>query len=140
MSVRHPLYGIWSNMKTGCLNVRNHAFPRYGGAGISICRRWLSFKNFVQDMGARPSLKHTIERKDGRLGYSPSNCRWATYTEQNRNRRDNVNIRVRNETKTASEWAFALGITPEAVYKRIALGWSPERAAITPKYATRRKA
>lgn len=82
-----PTYQAWANAKDRCHNEKAKAYPRYGGRGIVMCERWLdSFDNFLADMGLRPE-DLTLERVDNELGYCPDNCKWATYTEQNRNRR-----------------------------------------------------
>ena len=84
----HYLYKTWGTMKQRCYNPNNHKYPLYGGRGIRVCDRWLnSFSNFLKDMGDRPEGM-TLDRfpnKDG--NYEPNNCRWATDSEQNYNRR-----------------------------------------------------
>lgn len=72
-------------MKQRCLNPHHRYFWLYGDRGITVCERWLSFENFLRDMGPRPRGK-TLDRMDGRRGYEPGNCRWATLRQQNRNR------------------------------------------------------
>lgn len=83
-----PEYKAWQGIKDRCLNPRSKLFPDYGGRGITVCERWRSsFAAFLSDMGPRTSPEHSIDRKDNSGHYGPGNCRWATYEEQNRNRR-----------------------------------------------------
>lgn len=81
------LYRAWENMIQRCTNPKNKSFPNYGGRGVRVCERWLDFSNFLADMPERPSPEHTIDRQNNDGHYEPSNVRWATRTEQNRNRR-----------------------------------------------------
>ena len=106
-----PEYSVWQAMKNRCLYASNKHYTNYGGRGITVCDQWLnSFESFFADMGQRPSSKHSIERRDNSRGYSPDNCYWATRMEQNRNQRRIRLLTWRGETKTATEWAAALGI------------------------------
>jgi hypothetical protein len=86
-------YGTWSQMKQRCLNPKDDKYPDYGGRGITVCARWLDakhgFENFLADMGKKPSpkKKFSIERSNNDGPYDPSNCVWATASEQMKNRR-----------------------------------------------------
>lgn len=83
------LYRIWRGMKQRCLNPNYHSFPEYGGRGITICDEWIDdFPQFYEwsiANGYRDDL--TIDRMDNDKGYCPTNCRWATRSEQNSNQR-----------------------------------------------------
>lgn len=87
-ALKTPEWFSWSAMKDRCYRSSHMHFALYGGRGIKVCERWLnSYSNFLADMGRKPSLGHSIDRfpnKDG--DYEPGNCRWATQSEQNRNR------------------------------------------------------
>lgn len=84
---KSPEYRSWASMIARCENPKYHHFHRYGGRGIRICERWRnSFELFLSDMGPRPSLKHSLDRKDNDGNYEPGNCRWATAKEQRLNR------------------------------------------------------
>ena len=125
-------YRCWTAMKTRCLNPHSKDFPRYGGAGIALCERWKSFQSFWDDMGPSPTLHHQIERINNAGDYEPSNCRWATVSEQARNRRSNMLITHNGETLTAVEWADRLGVERHVVARRIRKGWPPKAAVTTP--------
>lgn len=90
--LRHFMTGTaehtcWIDMRQRCENPKNRSYKNYGGRGIKVCRRWRSFRNFLADMGKRPTPQHSIERIKNMRGYSPSNCEWATKVQQLKNRR-----------------------------------------------------
>lgn len=78
---------IWRLMRQRCHNPSYALYPNYGGRGIVMCDRWLnSYANFLNDMGRRPTVKHSIDRVDNDGNYEPDNCRWATHQQQSRNK------------------------------------------------------
>lgn len=101
-----PVYQAWSEMKQRCFNPRSKDFACYGGRGIGVCRRWLSFDNFIADMGERPSPQHTIERRRRNGNYSKRNCYWATRVEQGRN---TVRVQLSMEKARSIRTQYACG-------------------------------
>lgn len=79
-------YYSWANMIQRCTNPKNHKYPNYGARGITVCERWLTFENFLADVGERPDGL-TLDRKDNDGNYEPGNVRWATHKQQANNRR-----------------------------------------------------
>lgn len=83
-----PEYDVWSKMKSRCLNIKDKDYPQWGGRGIEVCDEWVnSFVNFYRDMGKRPTDKHSLDRTNNDGNYEPSNCRWATPSQQQSNKR-----------------------------------------------------
>lgn len=83
-----PEYRSWCHLIDRCENPNSEDYANYGGRGIRVCERWRnSFEAFLEDMGERPSPKHSIDREDVNGHYEKSNCRWATASQQSRNRR-----------------------------------------------------
>ncbi len=118
-------YRIWCGMKGRCLNHNHHAYHSYGGRGISVCERWLSYENFAADMGECPE-KMTIDRIDNDGNYEPGNCRWTGLAEQQRNRSNNHRYDFDGKSMILSEWAEHLGLSVHTLKARVKYGWPIE--------------
>lgn len=84
---KSPEYRVWIGMRNRCHDKKNSRYADYGGRGIGVCARWASFENFFEDMGERPTDDHSIDRVDNNGNYEPGNCRWATRSVQQHNKR-----------------------------------------------------
>lgn len=127
---KHPVYVVWNNMRRRCYDEKNAAFKNYGGRGITICAEWHDLSVFYRDMWPRPRGA-TIERIDNALGYSPSNCRWASRKEQGNNQRRNTVLDIDGIARTVAQWAEHLGIPSARIRGRLRLGWSAKDALNT---------
>lgn len=115
------LYNIWRGMKTRCRNMKDKAYERYGGRGITICDEWANsfeaFRDWALANGYRDEL--TIDRKNNDGPYNPNNCRWATWDTQNNNRRINRKITYNGITRTIAQWAKATGVKEDTLRGRL---------------------
>jgi hypothetical protein len=139
----HPLYYTHQHIRRRCYEVGNRNYHQYGGRGITVCDRWLNGDGvrsggqcFADDMGPKPSPKHSIDRIDNDGNYEPGNCRWATPAEQGVNTRvvaDHKEImRLARSGMKVSEIAATVGVHQETVKKwiRRELGVSSTRNAL----------
>lgn len=128
------LHYVWKAMLQRCENQHNKSYDGYGGRGITVCEEWHDFVNFMQwaeRTGYQEGL--SIDRIDVNEGYNPVNCRWVTMHEQNRNKRNNINITYHGVTRCLTDWAATLGINAGALWDRIfRYHWDVERAFTTP--------
>lgn len=131
-------YSTWQNMLNRCRNENVRSYKNYGGRGITVCERWHTFENFIDDMGY-PSKDQSIERKNVSLGYFKENCVWADAVTQANNTRKNRFLSFCGETKTIAQWAREFGISPGRIHLRLSAGWSVENAILTPVRKMKRK-
>jgi hypothetical protein len=128
----HPLYSCWKDMLTRCYKPNHKHFKSYGGRGIKVCERWHKCANFIEDMGPKPSARHTLERIDNSKGYEPGNCKWATRIEQANNTRTCRMINLHGETRTLSSWCHQLGFGVSTIRWRMDHGMNAEEAFSQP--------
>jgi hypothetical protein len=126
-----PEWRIWTSVRGRCRSPSNPAYQRYGARGISICSRWDDFRLFLADVGPRPSPKHSLDRFPNQSGnYEPGNVRWATSSEQQQNKTNNVVVAL--GSRTGSLASFFEGGSQNPKYKRalqrLKRGWSASRA------------
>lgn len=129
---RHRLAGTWRSMKERCFNPNHLAFHRYGGRGITVCDRWLSFENFVSDNDDKATPGTTLDRIDNDGPYSPENTRWSASADQARNRCTNVFWTYLGERMCVADWAARLETTSTTLLCRMNAGWSLEKTLSTP--------
>jgi len=139
---QHPIYRTWRTILQRCENPNVYNYRNYGGRGITVCAEWhnfIPFRDWALASGWEKGL--SIDRIDNNGDYEPSNCRWVTQKENNRNKRSNRLITFNSKTQTMAEWAEELSISYYALKHRINdLHWPIERALTEPvrrrKYAS----
>ncbi len=124
-------YVSWTMMKVRCDNKNYHAYPKYGGAGITYDPSWAVFENFHTDMGDPPE-GYTLDRIDGSLVYSKATCRWATKRGQTLNRAKTVTVLYRGEERYLVDLITEANMSATTVRDRLKRGWSLEDALHTP--------
>ena len=134
-----PEYRVWAGIKSRCLNEKNSAFKDYGGRGIAVCDSWVdSFEQFFNDMGARPSEDHSIDRICVDGDYAPGNCRWATVEEQQNNKRNSEKHLYVGEMLTVTQIAQRADVNYKTLSGRLRRGLSLEEALTVEKHSRRR--
>ena len=122
-----PTYKAWDGMLQRCTNINSDKYKGYGGRGIVVCEQWKDFRIFLKDLGIRPAGT-SLDRINNSKGYEPSNCRWATAKEQALNRTTTTKLTMDDVTLSITEWADIFGIDRSTITKRLAAGWSVEKA------------
>lgn len=146
-SIRHGLchtrlYECWGGMQSRCYNSKKAYYKNYGGRGIKVCDEWLgengfiNFYNWAMANGYRDDL--SIDRINVNGNYEPSNCRWATRTQQANNTRSNRFIEYNGEVHTIKEWSCLSGINYQTLISRINRGCTTEEAFFGAKWSARR--
>lgn len=149
-------FQAWADMRDRCTRPKNRRWADYGGRGIRVCNRWQnSFRDFLTDMGTRPSPGHSLDRfPDNNGGYwcgrceeciannHPLNCRWASREEQQANRRQRRDrgksgklYEVSGESNTIIGWAEKTGISAMVIATRLRRGWGIEDAVTAPTWS-----
>ena len=128
------LFRIWQCMKARCNNPNNKHYSYYGGNGIKVCPEWEhdfpTFAEWANSNGYSEDL--TIDRIDSSKGYEPSNCKWATRVEQQSHLRNCKIYEINGVSHPINTWCKIFNMPHETVRKRMAKGWSAEKALTTP--------
>lgn len=134
-------YSVWQDMLRRCYKKYRKDYDNYGGRGIQVCDRWrYSFINFINDMGYRPSEKHSIDRIDNDKHYCPENCRWVTQKEQTRNKRNNKLIEIDGVTKCLDDWLDHFNLNRSTYKERVSYQrLTPKEALLKPVNNRRNK-
>lgn len=120
-------YNSWKSMRCRCNIPSSKEYPRYGGRGISYTTRWNSFNNFLADMGVRPEGT-TLDRIDNNKNYTKSNCRWATWIEQNNNKSKCRYYDYKGQKLTLAQLARQYEVPATTLYYRLKRGLSMSEA------------
>jgi hypothetical protein len=118
-------YKIWCGMIARCQSPGSARFAKYGGQGITVCDEWRKYENFARDMGSRPGGA-TLDRIDNALGYSKENCRWATVSEQNRNKKKTLMLEYCGHRKSLVDFCNLYGTPYPTARRRYLQGWSAD--------------
>lgn len=135
------LHKIWECMKSRCSYSKGDAYKNYGGRGITVCDEWkndfVKFYDWALVNGYKDDL--TLDRINVNGNYEPSNCRWVTRKEQNRNTRKTIYLTFNNETKCLKDWSEFYGLPYHVLKYRYHKGWSIEKALATPLQIHKKK-
>lgn len=132
--IRQKTWYTWSEMLSRCTNKDHKQFENYGGRGIAVCKRWMDFRNFLEDMGKAPDGL-SIDRINNDGNYEPGNCRWTDAKTQMRNRRNTCRVQIGNEIKTLQEWSDSSGVNVNTLRSRYRYKWSSENLLKIPKWS-----
>jgi len=117
-------YRAWSDMKSRCVKESHKWFDSYGGRGIKVCEAWItSYENFLNDMGKAPSKNHQLDRKNNNGNYEPENCRWATPSQNQRNKSDSHFVETPDGIMNINDASDKYSLSIYCIKHRIKSGW-----------------
>lgn len=119
------IYRVWATMIQRCTTPTDQKYYAYGARGIRVCERWMTFENFLADMGERPEGR-SLDRIDNDGNYEPGNCRWATNIEQAGNTRQNRYVVVNGTRMCVTEAARVIGVKMPTLSYWIKRGIDPK--------------
>ena len=120
-------------MMSRCYSPNDKKYPLYGGRGIRVVKRCHTFINFWEDMKHGYNNTLTLDRINTNGNYSPKNCRWATWKQQQRNRNDTLYVNYKGNRVMLRELCEGKAVDYMLVYQRIKLyGWSLEKSLTIP--------
>lgn len=122
------LIAIYNAINSRCESIKNPDFHNYWWRWIKC--EWKTHEDFYNDMFPTYEEWLQIDRIDNDWGYSKQNCRWATRTENNRNKRNNIHIRIWDETKILVEWLWIKKLKYNTYYRRVRSGMTMEQALL----------
>lgn len=125
-----PEFFVWNNMIQRCENPTAINYGDYGARGITVSPEWHDFGTFIADMGPRPvgGDRYTVERIDNDKGYSKANCKWATYSEQQRNTSRTIFVEFQGRRRCLREISEITGTPYPRLFYRHTHGWPIEKA------------
>lgn len=133
-AAKHPLFNTWRSMVKRCHNPQHDKYRFYGARGVAVCARWRdSFHAFVEDVGEKPTPRHTLDRIDNDKGYEPGNCRWASRYEQYANRQSHrapYTVPLRGVTYLLTDLCRKYGVSRDTVVDSIKKGTAPDMAFV----------
>lgn len=127
-------FATWMGMRERCRTPSAGNYAQYGGRGIRVCERWERYENFLADMGRKPSPAHSIDRIDPDRDYTPDNCRWATATQQQRNRRITKMVEWEGRRLPLIALCEELAVPYERTRGRLHKGWPLREALFATRY------
>ena len=122
-----PTYQSWAGMIQRCTNPKRFSFKHYGGRGIRVCEKWMTFSHFLADMGERP-IGMTISRINNNGNYEPGNCCWETVKGQSRNRRSTKILTINGVTGCVKDLCIHFGLKYKRTLARLRRGFSLEES------------